>query len=233
MVYIGSQEDNYDFKHRGKRTSAHPHPSNGRQKNTPSPFSLLKHLVYQRSWWNCSTYLERCPHLLASKRINKNCWPDISCHCPNDWRSMLQKSGGLWGWYLLFVGFQNSIILFIHMLFNIIIHWWNAVDIWNIKTNRCFKNMLSLVSIWSRYTPENEHGYPQILVWKRQLPLNMAILGIYLRFLGCTSKDFTRISPTKKKNSPWNLKRMEVFSFRRGSWNMSSLSVECHYPPVN
>ena len=33
---------------------------------------------------------------------------------------------------------------------------------------------------------------PKMLVWKRQLPLNMAIFGIYVRFLGCILYAFTK-----------------------------------------
>ena len=45
--------------------------------------------------------------------------------------------------------------------------------------------VLEKVCFKGHYIPENLTWIPKIMGWKRELPLNMAIVGIYANFLGC------------------------------------------------
>ena len=42
-------------------------------------------------------------------------------------------------------------------------------------------------SPWNYIPPKKLTWIPKMMVWKRWLPLNMAIFGIYVKFLACTS----------------------------------------------
>ena len=69
---------------------------------------------------------------------------------------------------------------------------------------------------------------PKMMVWKRELPLKIAILGIYVRFLGC-------IPPNIPSKCHWILPRLlsRLWCFAAsavGCW--VSLSKAEHFPPA-
>ena len=50
----------------------------------------------------------------------------------------------------------------------------------------CSATLIWIFTVWKKIYPRKLTWIPKIMVWKRWFLLNMAILGIYVKFLGCT-----------------------------------------------